>query len=103
MNEENQNDLNEIKLLLSSFVKEQKAFNEEQKVFNEEQKAFNKEIVLKLDRVQYFLEEWMAANMTTVLEEQELLRNEMNAKERKVQENLYDIRQDILNLKYKLA
>jgi len=124
MNKEEQNELNEIKLLLSSFIKEQKVFNEEQKVFNEEQKVFNEEQKVfnkyviwefkniddkfenmdkKIDKVQYYLEEIIADNTFLLFAEQEKIRKRMKQREQKMKTDIYDINQDILNINYRLA
>ncbi len=61
-------DISEIKKLLTWFIQEQKAFNEEQK-------AFNEKIDKKVDKVQYFLEETIAENTKMFFEEQIEMKN----------------------------
>ena len=90
--------INEIKELLTWFIKEQKVVNQEQKVFNKEQKIFNKEIsdfvkeqrefnetiIKKIDKVQYFLEETIAENTKMFFEEQIEMKNYIRELENEV-------------------
>lgn len=52
----------------------QKQFNAEQKLFNAEQEQFNRVIDEKIDKVKYFLEETIADNIKMLFEEQAHIR-----------------------------
>lgn len=102
------NEIKEIKELLTWFIKEQKifneeqksfneeqkSFNEEQKIFNEEQKSFNEKIDKKIDKVQYFLEETIAENAKIFFKEQ----NEMKSYIRELEWQIETIKSQMLDL-----
>ena len=99
------NEVNEVKQILSQFVLEQKKFNTEQKEFNnwvknfiskqeqfnaeqrafvEEQREFNGVIDAKIDKAQYFLEETIAENTKMFFEEQVRMKNRIGILENQI-------------------
>jgi len=92
---------NELKDILTNFIKEQKEFNDEQRQFNSEQREFNgeqrqfnKEIDKKIDKAQYFLEETIAEHTKMFFSEQMELKWKVDSLNTK----MYNLKNDLINL-----
>lgn len=80
------------------FTTEQKAFNEEQRDFNEEQRVFNQDMIAKIDKAQYFLEESLAQNTKIFFEEQ----SETRVTVKELEDEVFHIKNDMMNFSSQL-
>lgn len=62
--------IDQLSQVLTWFITEQQKFNTEQKSFNQEQRDFNEHIEKKIDKTQYYLEEFITNNAKIFFEEQ---------------------------------
>ncbi len=80
-------DTKEIKDSLIGFINEQRKFNKNQIQFNEE-------LIVKIDKIQYFLEESIASNAKMFFEEQ----LEMKTTIRELEEKVDTLKNNLLDL-----